>query len=283
MPRKELAIALGAIAATALLSGCATSARPLHVTKRVALEPEKGQVTVHARASQPIGDIIPVDVAIANGTDEPYLIQPSQVFAVDENGQKILPVPPSEAAQEAGDAKALKAGLTGAAKNAGIGLVAGAIAGAALGVALGAIVGSPGAGAAYGAAMGGGLGAAEGGVAGGLQGQMAAHQDAATQINALSLQNGEAQPNFSVNGFVFFPKGTYSSIQLNLVDEETHETAVATAAWSDADTGSSANAIVHKTDGEAASPVQAAGPPKAAVGPANTAVPTGTQASSSTE
>jgi hypothetical protein len=118
---------------TVVFDGCATHARPLGITPRVALTPTKDRVTMQARPGKSIGEIVPVDVSVANGTDEPYLIVPNQVFAIDQQGQKILAVPPSEAIQEAGDANALKAGLTGAAKNAAIGLVAGAVIGAAIG------------------------------------------------------------------------------------------------------------------------------------------------------
>lgn len=229
------AISLMVILSAAGVFGCATSARPIHIAPRVALTPSKGEVTMQARAGKPIGDIVPVDLAIANGTDEPYMIEPSQVFAINQQGQKILTVPPSEAIQEAGDANALKTGLTGAAKNAAVGAVAGALIGAALGVAVGAMVGSPAAGAMYGAAMGGGIGAAEAGVAGGGQGQVAARQDAETQITALSLQSREANPNFSLNGYVFFPKGDYTSIQMNLMNEETHQTETRTVPWEDAE------------------------------------------------
>jgi hypothetical protein len=189
-------------------------------------------ISMQARPGAPIGSIIPVDVSIANGTGEPYLIVPPQVFAIDREGEKVLTVTPSEAIQEAGDANALKAGLTGAAKNAVVGAVAGALIGAAIGVAAGALVGSPGAGAAYGAALGGGVGVAEGGVLGGVQGQAAAHQDAATQINDLSLAAGEAAPNFSVNGYVFFPKDDYTAIQINVLNSETHQSEILTAPWS---------------------------------------------------
>ncbi len=75
---------------------------------------------MQALPGAPIGGVVPVDVSIANGTDEPYLVQPDQVFAINEQGQRIMPVPASEAIQEAGNANALKAGLTGAAKNAAI-------------------------------------------------------------------------------------------------------------------------------------------------------------------
>lgn len=178
-----------------------------------------------------IGDIVPVDISAANGTDEPYLLVPNQVFAIDQQGQRILPLTPAEAIQEAGDADSLKAGLTGAAKNAAVGLVAGAVIGAAIGVAAGALVGEPGAGAVYGAALGGGVGGAEAGVLGGVQGQVAAHEDAQVQITSLALQSEELNPNFSANGFVFFPKGEYQSVQMTLLNEERHESQTLIAPW----------------------------------------------------
>ena len=82
-----------------------------------------------------------------------------------------------------------------------------------------------------GAAIGGSVGAAGGGVYGGVQGQAAAHHDAETQISALSLQTREAHPNYSINGYVFFPKGEYTSIQMTLLNEETHQTDVRTSSW----------------------------------------------------
>lgn len=219
-----------------VVSGCATTARPIPITQRVALTPTKNEVSVQARPGTPIGNIVPVDISVANGTDEPYLIVPSQVFAIDQKRQRILAVPPAEAIQEAGDANALKAGLTGAAKNAAVGPAAGALIGAAVGVAAGALIGSPAAGLAYGAALGGGVGAAEAGAAGGIQGQAAAHHDAETQINALALPAGEAAPNFSINGYIFFPKGDYTSIQINVLDQETHQSEILTAPWSNTET-----------------------------------------------
>ncbi len=186
---------------------------------------------MQARPGAPIGRIVPVDVSIANGTDEPYLVQPDQVFAINEQGQRIMPISASEAIQEAGNANALKAGLTGAAKNAAIGAVVGAATGAAIGAAVGTIVLSPAQGALVGAAIGGSVGAAGGGVAGGMQGQAAAHHDAETQISALSLQTREAHPNYSINGYVFFPKGEYTSIQMTLLNEETHQTDTRTSSW----------------------------------------------------
>ena len=138
-------LAITAIVIVALAtSGCATSARPLPIEKRVALTPPKDDVAVLARAGQPIGQVVPVDVSIANGTDEPYMVDPAQVFAIDDQGQRILAVPSAEAIQEAGDANSLKAALTGAGKSAAVGAIAGVAIGAALGVAVGALLGAPG-------------------------------------------------------------------------------------------------------------------------------------------
>lgn len=229
--RERLLDAGGCLALGIALTGCATSARPIPITPRVALQPNQNEISMQAKPGKAIGDIVPVDVSVANGTDEPYLLVPNQVFAIDQQGQRILPLTPDEAVQEAGDADSLKAGLTGAAKNAGVGLVAGAMIGAAIGVAAGALVGEPGAGAAYGAMMGGGVGAAEGGVLGGVEGQAAAHKDAQTQITSLSLQAQELHPKFSANGFIFFPKGDYQSVQMTLLNEERHESQTLIARW----------------------------------------------------
>jgi len=228
--RAALASSLAILLALGL-EGCATTWRPIPITPRVALTPTKGDVTTQARPGEPIGGIVPVDVSIANGTDEPYLVEPDQIFAINEQGQRIMPVSASEAIQEAGNANALKAGLTGAAKNAAIGAVAGAATGAAIGAAVGTIVLSPAQGALVGAAIGGSVGAAGGGVYGGVQGQAAAHHDAETQISALSLQTREAHPNYSINGYVFFPKGEYTSIQMTLLNEETHQSDTRTSSW----------------------------------------------------
>jgi hypothetical protein len=244
--RAALATSIAALLAFAL-GGCATAWNPIPITPRVALTPTKGDVTMTARPGEPIGRIVPVDVSIANGTDEPYLVQPDQVFAINQQGQRIMPVPANEAIQEAGNANALKAGLTGAAKNLAIGAVAGAATGAAIGAAVGTIVLSPAQGALVGAAIGGSVGAAGGGVYGGVQGQAAAHRDADTQISALSLQTREAHPNYSINGYVFFPKGEYTSIQMTVLNEETHQTDTRTSSWDGGEIATGTNSTTPTT------------------------------------
>jgi hypothetical protein len=222
---------LVALLALLSLGGCATSWRPIADVPRVALTPSKGEITMQARPGKEIGGMVPVDVAIANGTDEPYRIEADQIFAINTQGKRILPIPASQAIAEAGDSNALKAGLTGAGKSAVVGGLVGAATGAGIGAAVGTIVLSPAQGALVGAAIGGSVGAAGGGVYGGFQGQSAAHKDAESQISALSMQTRDANPNYSINGYVFFPKGEYTSVEMNLFNEETHQSATRKSTW----------------------------------------------------
>src|ERR1700687_2251559 len=241
--RAALATSIAALLAFSL-GGCATTWNPIPITPRVALTPTKGDVTMQAHPGEPIGRIVPVDVSIANGQEEPYLVQPDQIFAINQQGQRIMPLPSNEAIQEAGNANALKAGLTGAAKNLAIGAIAGAATGAAIGAAVGTIVLSPAQGALVGAAIGGSVGAGGGGGYRGVQGQAAAHHDAETQISALSLQAREAHPNYSINGYVFFPKGEYTSIQMTLLNEETPQTDIRTSSWDGGEIARGSNSAI---------------------------------------
>jgi hypothetical protein len=214
-----------------VLGGCATTWRPIPDTARIALTPSKGEITMAARPGKPIGDIVPVDIGVANGTDEPYRIEPDQIFAINGEGQRVMPIHPNQAIAEAGHTNAFKAGLVGAGKSALTGGLAGAARGAAIGAVVGLIVASPVQGAVIGAAMGGSIGATGGGIMGGFQGQAAAHNDAAQQISELSLQTRDANPNYSINGYVFFPKGNYSSVEMNLLNLETHQSATRSSSW----------------------------------------------------
>ena len=65
-----------------------------------------------------------------------------------------------------------------------------------------------------------------------MAGQNAARGDAATQISALCLKPEEAHPNYSVNGCVFFPRGSYRGVQMTLLNIETEETRTLTTNWS---------------------------------------------------
>lgn len=211
------------------MSGCGIASAPLKDTPQIVATPQPGQFNVTTQPSQPIGDVLPVYVSVANGTDVPRSIVPSQIFALNDSGARVAPLPAGEAAREAGGAGALKAGLTSAA--------AGGVTEGALGAGLGAIVGSVvnGAagftGAASGAIIGGAFGAGSGIVHGAQRGIAKADQQANEQLQALTLQGGEVRHDFTISGYVFFPKGSYHEVEFLLVNQETGDTEVMREPW----------------------------------------------------
>ncbi len=215
------ACAILVLCATAI--GCGIASAPIQNTPVVAATPRSGEISIASQAKPPVGSIVPVYISVANGTDIPRAIVPSQVFALDENGARITPLPPAEAAREAGGVGQLKAAITSAAVS---GVGAGAV-GAALGAAAGAAFGYAGPGAALGSAIGGG----EGVIRGAEKGQEEAKNQANQQIGALALQGGEVRKDFTVSGYVFFPKGTYREIELLLVNSETGDTETLKEPW----------------------------------------------------
>jgi hypothetical protein len=196
---------------------------PLKNTPKVVASPQPGELSVAMQPADTIGDVQPVYVSIANGTDTPRAIVPSQIFALDAQGERIAPLPPGEAARQAGGAGQLKAALAS-------GAASGAVAGA-LGAGVGAIAGSLIHSGATGAALGGAIGAGEGGLQGAFAGPGKADQQANEQITALALEKGDVRTNFTVSGYVFFPKGDYKQIQLLLVDDESGNTEVIERPW----------------------------------------------------
>jgi hypothetical protein len=206
-----------------VLAGCVVARAPLKNTPTIVASPEPGQLSVTMQPADTVGDVKPVYVSIANGTNVPRAVVPSQIFALDEQGQRIAPLPPGEAAREAGGAGELKAALES-------GAASGAITGA-LGAGAGAIAGS----LIHSGAAGAGIGAAVGAGAGALQGAFAgpskAREQAKDQITALALERGEVRTNFTVSGYVFFPKGEYKQIQVLLVDNESGDTEIVERPW----------------------------------------------------
>ena len=211
------------LVACATAIGCGFASAPIENTPMVVATPKTGELTISAQSKPAVGDVVPVYVSVANGTDVPRAIVPSQVFALDANGQRIGPMPPGEAARQAGRSGQLKAALTSAAAS---GIGAGAV-GAALGAAAGAAFGSAGEGAALGSAIGGGSSMLSGAPAG----QQAARNEANQQIGALALQGGDVGKDFTVSGYVFFPKGDYKEIELLLVNKETGDTETIKQPW----------------------------------------------------
>jgi hypothetical protein len=211
----------GASAAAILaltLGGCALASAPLKDTPQIVATPAPGQLTVSSQPSSPIGDVLPIYVSIANGTDAPRSVVPSQIFALNDAGSRVAPLPPAEAARQAGGAGELKAALTSGAAS---GAIEGAL-GAGIGALAGSLIHSGGTGAALGGAIGGGSGA----VNGAMLGPAKADQQANIQMSALALPAQDVRQDFTVSGYVFFPKGDYKQIQLLLVDSETGNTEV---------------------------------------------------------
>ncbi|MGH7925717.1 MAG: hypothetical protein ACREQH_14125 [Candidatus Binatus sp.] len=221
----------GAIAAVIAIAGCAVAPAPIAHTPNVVATPEQGRVAVSVAAAPTVGEVTPVYVSVANGTDAPRSVIPSQVFALNDAGERVAPLPAGEAARQAGGAKELE----GAVKSAAISGVGGAAVGAAAGAVAGAAgrsagwygFGSPGAGALVGSAFGGGWGI----IRGAERGQTKADQQANQQLEAVALKPEEVRKNFTVSGYVFFPKGQYNQVEMLLVDRETGDTEVVREPW----------------------------------------------------
>jgi len=198
------------IAAVLAVSGCATAPAPIAHTPNVVATPQQGRVAVSVSAAPTVGEVTPVYVSVANGTNDPRSVIPSQIFALNQSGERVAPLPPGEAARQAGGANELE----GAVKSAAIS----GVGGAAVGAGAGALVGT-----AFGAA-GGILGGAE-------KGQSKADQQANQQLQAVSLKPEEVRKDFTVSGYVYFPKGQYNQVEMLLVDRETGDTEVVREPW----------------------------------------------------
>jgi len=211
------------VALIAIALGCGFAPAPLRNTPSIVATPQPGQLSITSQSKPAVGSVVPVYVSVANGTDVPRAVVPSQVFALDENGDRVAPLPPGEAARQSGNAGQLKAALTSAAIS-GVGLGA---AGAAVGAIAGSVLGS----GATGAAVGGAIGAGEGVIGGAPAGMQEAKSQANQQIGALALQGGDVGKDFTVSGYVFFPQGSYKEIELLLVNRETGDTETIKQPW----------------------------------------------------
>lgn len=206
-----------------LFAGCAVASAPIKNTPQVVATPQAGRMSIGIQTAQPIGDVQPVYISIANGTDEPRSVVPSQIFAINNEGERVAPLPPQEAARQAGGAGELKAALASAAVS---GVAAGAV-----GASLGALAGAGLGGASSGALVGSAIGAGTGMLSGATQGQSKADQQANEQLRGLALKPEEVRRNFTVSGYVFFPKGTYREVEMVLVNRETGDTESVREPW----------------------------------------------------
>jgi len=207
----------------ALAAGCAVAEAPIKTTPQVVATPQAGQLDISSQPGTLIGDVQPVYISIANGTDIPRSVVPSQIFALNDAGNRVAPLPSAEAARQAGGAGELKAALESGATSG----VLGAGVGAGLGAIAGSLIHSGATGAGLGAAIGGG----EAGMQRVTQGVSKADREATTQLNALALQQSDVRTNFTVSGYVFFPKGDYKQLQILLVDGESGNTEIVNRPW----------------------------------------------------
>ena len=98
-------IRVAAIAAAIAISGCGIAKAPIEHTPNVVATPRQGGLSVSVAAAPNVGEVTPVYVSIANGTDASRSVVPSQVFALNDAGERVAPLPPGEAARQAGSAK----------------------------------------------------------------------------------------------------------------------------------------------------------------------------------
>lgn len=221
--RFPLMAIIAALTPMAFAAGCTFGSAPIKNPPQIAATPQPGELTVSSQPGSPIGDVQPVYISVANGTNSPQAIVPSQIFALDDSGGRIAPLPPGEAARQAGGAGELKAALASAAAT---GVTEGAV-GAGIGALAGAFTHSAG----YWGALGGALGAGSGIFSGATAGPAQVQSQASQQIGALALQSSDVRRDFTVSGYVFFPKGNYKQIQMLLVDDETGDTQVIDRPW----------------------------------------------------
>ncbi len=220
-----------AVAAAIGVGGCAVAPAPIAHTPNVVTTPQPGRLAVSVQAAPTVGEVVPVYVSIANGTNDTPTVAPNQIFALNNVGERVAPLPPGEAARQAGNANelrgAMQSGAISGVGGAAVGAAAGAIAGAGGNSGGGWGFNSPSQGALVGTGFGGGWGV----WSGAELGQSKADQQANQQIDALSLKPEEVHPNFTVNGYVFFPKGDYNQVEMVLVDRETGGTQVLREPW----------------------------------------------------
>src|SRR5215469_12038228 len=90
------------------LGGCSTAPAPIAHTPNVVATPEQGRLNVSVQAAPAVGEVVPVYVSVANGTDYTRTVLPNQIFALNHVGERIAPLPPGEAARQSGNANELE-------------------------------------------------------------------------------------------------------------------------------------------------------------------------------
>jgi hypothetical protein len=93
------------------MTGCAIAEAPINTPPQIVATPQPGELAISLQPAALIGNVQPVYVSIANGTDTPRAFVPSQVFALNQAGNRVAPLPAGEAARQAGGSGELKVAL----------------------------------------------------------------------------------------------------------------------------------------------------------------------------
>jgi hypothetical protein len=161
----------------------------------------------------PLGDVQPIAVALTSDHPEELQLDVRQIYAYTaedakpESDPRMAPLVPAEAARRAGGAH-----LPGAVKETAVGAARGGLQGALNSVVIGAIQGGIGIGTAIGAAAG-----AVGGAIAGLFGRHPSPDIGGFTDRALT--DTTLRPGYSATGYVYFPAGTFSSLEVILASE----------------------------------------------------------------
>jgi hypothetical protein len=191
------------IVAAVTLSACSAKhqAPPLAVP-----QVEPGRLSVRAVAADPLGSVQPVAIAMTNGLTESVRIDSGQVFAVRTTGERVAPLPPNEAARIA------EGRAPGALGSAGKGAVTGGVGGAISGAISGGIGSAVGIGTAVGVVFGAITGALSGGASSDSPGDVRGFTER-------SLPDGSVAPGLSATGYVYYPEGSYQTLELQPTDD----------------------------------------------------------------
>jgi hypothetical protein len=208
--------------AVLIATGCSTGGAvdtpsPLPVPPVVAT-PLKGRATILAIPTKPVGNIQPVYISIANGTDDPLVQSQGEIFVKGRDGNRVPAVPLPEATAQAGGA----AGLVSSVGTAAAYGIPAAATTAAAGAASGAVFSEGNwAGVWQGSAIGAGVGLITGAASGIWNAHAAVEERAKEQIQTLTLQPGTVPPNGTASGYVFYPHGKYQQVEAILGNAET--------------------------------------------------------------
>jgi len=186
----------------ALILAACSAARPPAPLPHPAAAP--GTVEVVARALEPVGDLRVVEVAVTSEHPGRLVLDRRQVFARIEGATagapplRIAPLSPAEAARRAGG-ESVPASAAWSAAEGGV-----------RGAATGAVTGG---------GAGGAVGAAVGAISGIFRGAQPEPDDVAG-FEDRALPSTELRAGISVGGFVYFPAGDYSTLEVVLLGEQ---------------------------------------------------------------